>query len=177
MPDLATILQAEWSQPEGNAHQLYYFYPDGVYVWQATRRREMNAHGRWKLTGDRIELSEEKADSGATRPDRSIAVEQIVDESHLKIQAGTVRVASSEILEGERRQLLERGFKFDVDVSDMAYSIVVPPPREWTRIGELPDRTENVYWGLGDDASYQRGTENMFRELGYRPISDDRPSR
>jgi len=119
----------------------YYFYPDGLFARQGYQRREFVTIGRWKIDGQK----------------------------HLVIYDQQPRntTLSAEELDNIKKQEMRFAVVFDSNTS-MRWTRDAKGASTITlsRVRDLPDRTENVYWGLGTDESHERG---MGRELGLKP--------
>ncbi|MFL6499595.1 MAG: hypothetical protein ACJ8LL_02610 [Candidatus Udaeobacter sp.] len=134
-------LLAAWQnmQTDGMG-STYYFYPDGLLVMQNPRRREFVVLARWRMqTRDVVVISDE----------------QPLNTTLSRAELAKWRKGSYpwRIVSLTRREL-HWVFLNDPKTSDV-----------FRYRGPLPDRTENVYWGLGTDESYARG---IRKEIGGR---------
>ena len=125
---------------------VYYFYPDGLFVRQGVRRREFVAIGRWRV--------EEK---------------KHVVLFDLELRNTTL---SADALASIKAQKEVLGFTFDSD--EKMHWTSAAEVRELKRIRDLPDRTENIYWGLGTDEDYDRA---IRRERGLPPKQKKEPNK
>jgi hypothetical protein len=124
---------------------VYYFYPDGLFVRQGVRRREFVAIGHWR--------AEEK--------------------KHLVLFDLELRntTLSAEVLASIKAKKEVFGCTFDSDEKMQWTSDA--EAKELKRIRDLPDRTENIYWGLGTDEDYDRARR---RERGLPPKQKKEPN-
>lgn len=118
-----TELHAGWKiqQPDG-AGSVYYFYPDGVLVIQNPRRREFVRVGKWVI-GDHSQLT-------------------LFD-----IAPRNTTLSPEEIKE-RRRYRSEYTCVFE---SDQQMQLIAENSSETLvlcRIKDLPNRSENRYWGF-----------------------------
>jgi hypothetical protein len=133
---------AAWKIVEpDNLGDVYYFYPDGLYVRQGLRRREFVTIGHWKIDNrTRLVLFDVEPRNTTLSADKLAAI---------------------------RAKNLRYDFGFDGDRT-IHWAFLGEPTQteELKRVGDLPDRTENIYWGLGTDESYMRA---IRRERGLPP--------
>jgi len=117
-----SILYPESS--DGAAYSVtYYFYPDGLFVQQNSRRREFVTIGRWKLD----------------------------EQKHLVLYDWQPlhTTITAERLNEIKKQVTRYAVSFNSNTSmrwtpDAKGSSVI----NLTRRCDLPDRTKNIYWGL-----------------------------
>jgi len=107
---------------------VYYLYPDGLFVRQGVRRREFVAIGRWRV--------EEKK--------HLVLFDLELRNTTLSAEALASIKAKKEV------------FSFTFDSDERMHWISAAEARELKRIRDLHDRTENIYWGLGTDEDYDR---------------------
>lgn len=113
---------------------VYYFYPDGLCVCQGVRRREFVTIGHWEMEGGKwLVLS-----------DRQLLNTTLSERELFAIKATKVRYELN----------FENDAKMQWTVSGNSIR-----REELKRILDLPDRTENMYWGLGTDESYRRAIQ------------------
>ncbi len=139
-------LHAAWKvQQADGLGDVYYLYPDGLFVRQGVRRREFVTIGHWKQE----------------------------DQKHLVLfdQQPRNTTLSVEKLEEIRKTEVHYGLVFDADTA-VRWISTEPESRAIVlkRLRDLPDRTENIYWGLGTDETYQKA---ILRERGL-PIPDNK---
>lgn len=117
---------------------IFYFYPDGLFVQQGVRRREFVTIGRWSIEpNQRLLLSE------AEPKNTSCSDEELAEFRNEKIYVDVAQESP------EKMQWIFGG--------DSAN-----PVHLW-RMRDLPDRTEVMHWGLGTDESYDRGLRQQMR--------------
>jgi hypothetical protein len=129
-PSDARLLAGWKVEQSDRLGDMFYFYPDGVFVRQSPRRREFVTTGRWRLE-----------DSSTL-----VMFEQFPRNTTLK----------AEELETIRKEEEIVSFVFTSDLT-MKWTEKGGGTRSLRRFRDLPDRTENPYWGLGTDESYERG--------------------
>ena len=133
-------LLAAWQlvEPEGMG-PTYYFYRDGVLVMQNPRRREFVVLARWRMEAPNV-----------------------VTLSNYRPRNTTLARAELAAL----RKATDRWRITSLGAQRMSWTSVASPERfnRFRHRGELPDRTENIYWGLGTKESYARGIRKQIRE-------------
>ncbi len=135
-------LFAGWKiMQEDGLGDVYYLYPDGLFVRQGVRRREFVTIGRWTI--------EEKK--------RLVLFD-------FELRNTTL---SAEALAAIKAEKHPYDLNFGAD-EKMRWSPVSETGNVAVlqRIRDLPDRTENIYWGLGTDEDYDRA---LRREKGLPP--------
>jgi hypothetical protein len=132
-------LLAAWQniEPDGMG-STYYFYPDGVLVIQNPRRREFVILARWRMESPQVFV--------------------IFDQRPLHTTLSRVELADWR--RGHYRWRITSLGRREMRLVSMNAPGVSDVFRHR---GPLPNRTENIYWGLGTEASYARG---MRKELG-----------
>ena len=133
-------LLAAWQlvEPEGLG-PTYFFYPDGVLVIQNPRRREFVDLARWRMEAPNV----------------------VVLWDHRPRNTTLSRAELS-----KWRKATNRWRVTSLGVRRMSWTSVTSPERSnmFRHRGQLPDRTENIYWGLGTKESYARGIRKQIRE-------------
>jgi hypothetical protein len=132
-------------QPDGLG-DVYYLYPDGLFVRQGVRRREFVTIGRWRI--------EEKK--------HLVLFDLELRNTTLSAEALASIKAKKEV------------FDFIFDSDEKMRWVSVADNRELKRIRDLPERTENIYWGLGTDEDYERA---IRRERGLPPKQRKEPNK
>jgi hypothetical protein len=141
-------LYAGWKvEQEDGLGDAYYLYPDGLFVRQGVRRREFVTIGHWKQEDQK----------------RLVLLDQ-------RLRNTTF---SAERLDEIRKKEVRYTLVFDSD-NTMRWIPAESDSRATVlkRLRDLPDRTENIYWGLGTDESYRRA---LLREMG-RTLSEEKKS-
>lgn len=124
---------------------VYYLYPDGLFVCQGVRRREFVAVGHWRI--------EEKK--------HLVLFDLELRHTTLTAEALAAIKAKQEV------------FDFDFEGDATMHWVAAAEVKEMKRIRDLPDRTENIYWGLGTDEDYERA---IRRERGLPTRQKKEPS-
>lgn len=138
--DLGARLHAGWKvdQKDGLG-DVYYFYPDGLFVRQGVRRREFVTIGHWKQEDqNRLILFDQQPRN------TTLSVERL---ENIRNKKETYALVFD----------CESGMQWVPEGADARVVLL-------KRLRDLPDRTENVYWGLGTDESYRRA---FMRDMGY----------
>ena len=142
--DVDARLHAGWKvDQEDGLGDVYYLYPDGLFVRQGVRRREFVTIGHWKQEDRKHFVLFDQ------QPRNTTLAEEKLEEIRKKEEKYTL------VFDGDSAMQW---------VSEGGDSRVVL----LKRLRDLPDRTENIYWGLGTDESYRRA---LMRDMG-RPIPE-----
>jgi len=129
-------LLAGWNVEQADKlGDAFYFYADGGFVRQNPRRREFVTTGRWRLEdASTLAMFEQFPRNTTLSPER---LDQI------------------------RKQEERVSFTFESDLA-MRWKRSDGTASTLRRFRDLPDRTENPYWGLGTDESYLRGARRAM---------------
>ncbi len=140
-------LLAAWKTVQADGlGDVYYLYPDGLFIRQGVRRREFVTIGRWRI--------EEKK--------HLVLFDLEPRNTTLSAEALASIKAKKEV------------FVFTLESDEKMHWASATETRELKRIRDLPDRTENIYWGLGTDDDYERAIRH---ERGVPPKQNKKPNK